>query len=90
METKVQQTEIKNHLEIDGAIITPSSSKAIAAMQAHENNEIEYFEKTIGNAICIFVGYQMQGNNKGFSSEEQETMQSLILLRDVIRNFKKP
>lgn len=90
MESKVQNSAVKNHIEIDGSIITPEVAKQLNTMQKHENEEIDYFERTIGNAICIFVGNQMQGNNKGFSPEEQETMQGLILLRDAIRNFKKP
>ena len=92
MNTNLDNSAVKNHIEVEGIILTPEAIKQIAEFQARDNEEIEQQSKVLSQAVCQFVEIKMADGpdfDKRFP-EVAEIVNWLIIIRRGIENLKKP
>jgi hypothetical protein len=85
-----QQLKPENATIINGVLLTPEAITTLKQMQDHDNEDLDYYAKSINEAVCLFVEIRMGVGNDTTYPELQETMQSLILARKAIEKLRKP
>ena len=91
MNTKVQNSEVKNHIEIEGVMLSPEAIRELKSLQERDNEGIEWFSRTLSDALCLIVELQCDHGSQRFNEqypEATEIMNGLSLVRKEILKLK--
>lgn len=92
METKVQQTSVKNHIEIDGIFLTPEAISTIAGFQRHNNEDLKRNIEVITEVIILLMELEID-HGPDFEQkfpEAKENMHMLTIVRADLKKLVKP
>ena len=90
METKVQKSEIKKHIEIEGIILSPEAIETLKCFQEHNNEELDSITNSLNEAVCLIIEIETSYGNDfdKYYPEAYEIMRGLVFARKQISKLK--
>lgn len=82
-----KNSEIKNHIEVGGVVLTQQAINRLNCLQEHNNENINSIRNNIADAICYIV-QSMDGTS--YDQQMQFLIADLSCIRDYFLDFQKP
>lgn len=92
MTTKVQNSEVKNHIEISGVVLTPAALERLGAFQNSDNHIGKIYISDIADTICfleLLINHEIDGDAE-LVSKARESIANLISIREDLKTIQKP
>jgi hypothetical protein len=86
MTTKLNENSVKNHIEIEGVILTPKLIELLKDFQEHDNHLIKHLREKISDTISLIATNLLDGNDDACKTSIME----LSFIREYLKNFQKP
>ena len=84
--TKLNENSVKNHIDVNGLILTPEAIARLKQLQLHDNDELNCNIDIIAEAIC-FIGSTF--HNLSHNEDRENAAQVIADLSSVRDDFKK-
>lgn len=86
----MKNQEVKNNIEIGGAILTPELIDWLKGMQNHDNEDIQLARETIADAVCFIGSVFYMFDNELEKKRAAKSMADLSNVRDSFDKMCKP
>lgn len=89
MNAKLNEKDVKTHIEVNGVILTEEALKRLSEFQKHGNEDIRYCRERIADAIC-FIGQKLDTVDEGEMEKIRFLITDLSFIRDHFNDLQKP
>lgn len=86
----MENNTIKNHIEIEGVILTSKALEELRRMQEHNNNALDCHIEDMADCVCFLASNFYQLSREEDVKQAIEIIESISMIRDYLKSFKKP
>jgi hypothetical protein len=84
------ENSIKNHIEIEGVVLTPEAIKELKYIQEHDNENLKFYLDLLAECACFIGSIFTHLNDSKEKEEAAQRMVDISTIREYLKHLKKP